>query len=76
MAIVILEQVVGVARWPGSQQTAEELDASDRSCRLVDVPMIDTRVNWGLVDNSFGRVDEVVVGSCGVICSQTGIVNA
>ena len=62
--------------WPGSLQTSEELDVSDRSGRLVDVPVVDTAVNRELVNDIFGRVDEVDVGSSNVVLSQTSVVSA
>ena len=68
-----LEQIVGVAMWPGSLQTAGELDVSDRRSRLVNVPVVNKAVNRGLVNVSIERVDEVL--SVRVVLLVRGLVS-
>ena len=46
---MIVEQDVGVAMWQGSLQTTGELDMLDHRRNLVDVPVIKSAVNEGLL---------------------------
>ena len=59
---------------PGSLQTARELDVSHRRSRLVDVPVVASSVNQGLVDVSYAWVDKIIVGPRVVVHLGTGVV--
>ena len=51
-----------------------ESKTSYRKDKLVDVPVVDSAVNRGLVNVSHERDDEVDVSLCGVVISWTGVV--
>ena len=48
-----LKQTAGTAIWPDSLQMTGELDNLDCRHRLINIPVVDSAINWSWIDVSF-----------------------